>query len=96
MDGNHLALVEFDLAKGEGSHQNVDASCYETVVADLVVEAVDALERVFTEKDKEQRCYQNIMEEPGSLNKTGDIEQVNEKGICKLTNNLLNPFNKIH
>lgn len=41
-----LAMVEFNLAKGESGNQHIDTSCDETVVSNLVIEFVDGVGRL--------------------------------------------------
>lgn len=48
-----LAMVEFNLAKGESGNQHIDTSCDETVVSNLVIEFVDGVGRLLTGRERD-------------------------------------------
>lgn len=50
-----LPFVESDLAERHGAHHHVDGGGDEAVDADLVVQTVDVLRRIFTAEEKNGR-----------------------------------------
>lgn len=50
-----LPLVEPDLAERHGAHRHVDGGSDEAVDADLAVQTVDVLRRIFTAGEKNTR-----------------------------------------
>lgn len=62
-----LTLVESDLAERDGAHRHVDGGGDEAVDADLVVETVDVLRRIFTAGQKKKQVLILIKDQPTDI-----------------------------
>lgn len=56
-----LPFVESDLAERDGAHRHVDGGGDEAVDADLVVQTVDVLRRIFTAGEKNGRVTASLL-----------------------------------